>query len=306
MISIMLVLSLQFNRTVWSERYSAANLKDAASLRLMARSGIECALAVLSEDLAQNNVDTLREPWAQSKMLSLQSHTLFQKGHFMVEISDLSAKIQINSIVNSEGDWNPAQKALLGRFLNVWLLDSDSADNLLDFVKDWIDPDDEVTRFGAESGYYQSLDPPYRCSNGPIRTLDRLALIRGMTDELVFGTPEQEGIIEYLSAYGDGKININTAGPRVIKALSEDIDDEMVENLMAYREDPTHELEDPLWYRNVPGMDQVTLNEELLSTQSHYFDIQSTAIMDDMTQSIRTTVYRAQGKPIQILNWKAS
>jgi len=96
MISMILVVTLQFNRSVWSGLYGSGNLKEATRLRLIARSGYECAMVVLSEDKAQNNVDTLREPWAQSRELSLQSTALFEKGYFMVEISDVCGKIQIN------------------------------------------------------------------------------------------------------------------------------------------------------------------------------------------------------------------
>jgi len=302
----MVVVTLQFNRSVWSGLYGSSNLKEANRLRLIARSGFDCALMVLSEDAAQNEVDTLREPWAQSRELSLQSTVLFEKGHFMVEISDLSGKIQINQLLDDKGDWRPAQRDLFQRFLlsKSFALEPDSVSNLMDFIKDWLDSDEEVTRFGAESGYYQGLEPPYACGNGPLDSLDRLTLIKGMSEELVYGTSEKKGILPYLSVYGDGKININTAGPLVLQSLSPEMTEDMVKDMIDYREDPTNDLTDPKWYRQVRGMDHIVFEDDLLTTKGHYFEIRSTGVLEKMEQPLRVSVLREPGKPIQILQWK--
>ncbi|MBW2707974.1 MAG: type II secretion system minor pseudopilin GspK [Deltaproteobacteria bacterium] len=307
MISMMVVVTLQFNRSVWSGLYGSSNLKENTRLRLVARSGFECAVMVLSEDKEQNDVDTLREPWAQSRELSLQSTALFEKGYFMVEISDLCSKIQINRLLDSKGDWRPAQRDLFQRFLlsKAFGLDSDAVSNLMDFIKDWLDPDEDITRFGAESGYYQGLDPPYACGNSPLGSLDRLALIRGISGELLYGTSEKKGIMPYLSVHGDGKININTAGPVVLQALSTEMDEDMVQDMIAYREDTENDLADPKWYQKVRGMDHIVFDTGLLTTQSDYFEIQSTGAMGKMEQQLNISVFREPGKPIQILQWKA-
>ncbi len=307
MISMMVVVTLQFNRTVWSGLYGSSNLKESTRLRLVARSGFECAVMVLSEDAAQNEVDTLREPWAQSRELSLQSTALFEKGHFMVEITDLSGNIQINQLLDNKGEWRPAQRDLFQRFLlsKPFGLEQDSVSNLMDVIKDWLDPDEEITRFGAESGYYQGLDPPYACANGPLNSLDRLTLIRGVSEELVYGTSEKKGIIPYLSVHGEGKININTAGPLVLQALSPEMTEEMVQDMIEYREDLTNDLTDPNWYKKVSGMDHIVFDNDLITTKSHYFEIRSTGVLEKMEQELRVSVFREPGKPIQILQWKS-
>ena len=306
MISMILVVTLQFNRSVWSGLYGSSNLKETARLRLIARSGYECAMVVLSEDKEQNDVDTLREPWAQSRKLSLQSTALFENGHFMVEISDACGKIQINQLLDDQGNWRPAQKDMFQRFLlsKSFGLDSDEVSNLMDFIKDWMDPDNEVTRFGSESGYYQGLEPSYSCANGPLASLDRLILINGISEELVYGTTEKKGIMPYLSVHGDGKININTAGPLILQALSTEMNEDMVQDMISYREDPTNDLADPKWYQNVPGMDHIVFDADLLTTKSDYFEIRSTGVVGTMEQHLSVSVFREPGKPIQILQWK--
>ncbi len=308
MISMIVVATLQFNSSVWSGLYGSDNLKESARLRLVARSGFECAAMVLSEDVADNQTDTLLEPWAKSGDLSLQSTALFEKGHFQVAISDLCAKIPINQLLDDEGQWRPAQKNLFERFLlsKSFGLDPDQVSDLMDYIKDWLDPDDEVSRFSVESGYYQGLDPPYACANGPLTSLDRLTLIKGMTEELVYGTGEKPGIMPYLTLFGNGKININTAGPLVLKALSPEMTDEMVRNMIAYRKSASNDLSDPKWYQKVPGMDHIVMDADLVSTRSDYFLIQSTGVLETMAQHLTVSVFREPGKPLQILNWKAA
>ena len=308
MISMIVVVTLQFNRTVWSGLYGSSNFKEAARLRLVARSGFECAVTVLSEDATENEIDTLLEPWAKSRELSLQSTALFEKGHFMVEISDLCGKIPINQLIDDKGEWRPAQKGLFERFLlsKPFGLDPDEVSVLMDGIKDWLDPDDEITRFGVESAYYQGLDPTYSCDNGALTSLDRLTLIKGMSEELVYGTKEKEGIISHLSLFGDGKININTAGPLILQALSAEMTEEMAKSMIAYRNDPLNDLSDPKWYQKVPGMDHIVFDADLVTTRSHYFEIRSTGILEKMEQPLTVQVFREPGKPIQILQWKAA
>jgi len=175
----------------------------------------------------------------------------------------------------------------------------------MDSIKAGMDPDNEVTRFGAESGYYQGMDPPYSCANGPLISLDRLILINGISEELVYGTTEKKGIMPYLSIHGDGKININTAGPLILQALSTEMTEDMVQDMISYREDFSNDLADPKWYQNVSGMDHIVFDADLLTTQSDFFEIRSTGVVGTMEQHLNVSVFRESGKPIQILQWKA-
>jgi general secretion pathway protein K len=309
-ISLLVVLTLQFNSAMWAGLYASANLRDGISLDFVARSGVNCALAVLSEDASSSSSDSLKEPWARSKELSINSVGLFEHGRFQVEISDLSGKIPINRLINENGEYNEARKMLLTRFLSLerFGLEPEAIGNLIDAIKDWIDPDDEVTRFGAENGYYQSLENPYACGNGPIDSLGQLHLVKGMTDALFFGSDDNgSGISKHLTVYGDGRININTADPLVLRALSDDIDTDMVQDMMAYRLDEKNDLTDPEWYRKIPGMGDVTIDPDLIKTSSDYFEIWSAGMAEaeSMTRQTTAVVRRKGGSSIQIVAWKA-
>lgn len=60
---------------------------------------------------------------------------------------------------------------------------SDSEKDLLtDSLLDWMDGDDEPRLHGAESNYYQEMEPPYSVPNRPIEFREELRLIRGFRD----------------------------------------------------------------------------------------------------------------------------
>ncbi|HOO90090.1 MAG TPA: type II secretion system protein GspK, partial [Syntrophales bacterium] len=172
-------------------------------------------------------------------------------------------------------------------------------------MKDWIDEDGEITGFGAENSYYGNLSKPYACKNGPLDSIDELLMIKGVTKELYYGTEESPGIRKYLTVYGTGTININTAPGVVLMALADDITEEMVSNMEEFRKDKLNTLSDSSWYRGVPGMDGITISPSLISVKSNIFSITSTGILNSMSRKISSVVERDSGKKtVQILSWE--
>jgi len=304
-ISLIVALTLQFNKSMRSNLVAAVNLRDGVKLGCIARSGFNGALAVLHEDASSGNVDTLREDWAHTKLFSESSPSLFNEGRFIVEITDLSGKIQLSQLVDKDGNYNSTQKDLLIRFMNFpeFDLDPEEVENIVDAIKDWIDTDNETTRFGAENAYYQTLEKPYPCKNAPIEFLEELLFVRGITKELLYGSGEKPGISQYLSPHGNGKININTADLLILRSLSDDIDQERAEDMVAYRENEENDLSDFKWCKNVPGMADVSIPDSLLTTSSTYFEIRSGGFKGSMSKKVEATVERKE-KILQILSWK--
>lgn len=304
-ISLLVALTLQFNVSMRADLYGAANLRDGTKLACIAKSGVNLACAVLFKDALDSKVDSLTEAWADSKTLSSASALMFEQGRFEVQITDHSGRIQINQLVDKEGKYNPKQKDLISRFLSSaeFGLDAQEVGNLLDALKDWIDPDNEVTGFGEESSYYQALQVAYSCRNGPMEYLEELLLVKGITRELFYGTQEKPGISHYLTVYGDGKININTAAPLVLGSLSDQLDQEMIQDMVVYREDEQNDLKDLTWYKKVPGISDVTIDPELVTTASTYFEITSNAIKEAMSKRVKSMIDRKEGTP-KILSWK--
>ncbi len=296
-ISLIVVLTLDFNISMRSDLHSSANLKDGIKLGCIARSGFNYALAVLFEDILESDFDSLNEDWIYPKDISSNSSVMFEDGRLKVRIIDHSGRIQVNQLVN--------QKGLMTRFLSSeqFGLDPEEVLNLIDSIKDWIDPDNEVTGFGAENKYYQGMEKAYSCKNAPLEFLEELLLVKGVTRELFFGTNEKPGISRYLTTNGDGRININTADPLVLRSLSDQIDRDMVQEMLAYREDKNNDLKDPKWYQKVSGMSHVTIDPNLITTSSSHFEIKSEGSKENMIKLVTGIVERNKGA-FRILSWE--
>ena len=108
----------------------------------------------------------------------------------------------------------------------------------------------------------------------------------------------------HLTVHGEGRININTADPVVLNSLSVDMDQEMLEEMITYREDEDNELNDTDWYKTALGTNENILDPDLITTKSSYFAIRSKGIINSMTKEVLGTVKR-DDNTIIILSWKS-
>ena len=305
MISIIIAITLQLNISSRSEIYEAANLGDGIRAACAAKSGFYIGEALLAGDT--NNFDSLNEDWARLESVSAGSGTLFDGEYFRLNIEDESGKISINSLVKENQQYNDGIKKLLTRFLSLpeFDLDEQQVRDIVDAVKDWMDEDDEVAGFGAENMYYKGLEESYACKNGALDCIDELLMIKGITEDLYYGTGETPGIAKYLTLHSKGKININTAPNLILKVLSGEITDEMVSGMDEFRRDEENNLSEPTWYKKVPGMSGITIKPELISTKSNTFKITSTGYLNDISRRVSGIIERhIDGRAVRILSWK--
>jgi general secretion pathway protein K len=304
MISIIVAVTIQLNRSMRSEVYEAANLSDGIRLRYVAQSGFYAGEALLLAD--KNSFDALTEDWAKTEMLALKSEGLFDNGSFNLRIEDEGGKIPINRLVSGSG-YNAPVRDLLLRLLTGpdFHLSQDQAGEIADAIKDWIDGDDEITGAGAEGAYYAGLERPYAAKNAPLDCIEELLMVKGMTRELFYGTGESPGLLLYLSVFGDGKININTAPKPVLRALSAEMTEDAVERLDEYRRDEKNNLADPVWYSRIPGAAAWNTPAGLISVRSDTFRITAVGLQGRMTQQITAAVKReADRRKVKLLSWK--
>jgi general secretion pathway protein K len=302
-ISLIVPFTLQFNAFMRSELYGAANLKDGTQLDQIARSGFQIVLAALYEDSLETEFDTFHEPWADP--LALAPSSLFEDGRVDVRVKDLSGRININKLVDDNGKVNQKQRDLLERFLSAdeFDLDPEGVGDILDAITDWLDPDNEVTKFGAEDSYYQALETPYTCKNGPMSFLDELLLVKGITPGLYYGAEGRPGISPYLTTYGQGLININTADPLVLRSLSEHIDQEIAAAMVAYRDNEDNDLSKPEWYKSVQGISSEVNIGDLITTSSQIFEVNSVGYKGAMSKSVTGVIERKEGG-LEVLSWR--
>jgi general secretion pathway protein K len=301
-VGILVAVVIELNRSSRADIYDAANLSDGIKLTYIAKSGFYGAAALLVNH--QNSYDTLRDDWSKADLLSAKSTALFPDGYFIATVEDEAGKIPLNKLVNGN-EYNSNIKEILIRLLSEpeFGLDERKAVEIVDAIKDWIDGDEEVTGYGAESAYYSSLDPPYEAKNAPLDCIEELLMVKGITKEIFYGTKEKKGLAGYVTADSDGTININTAPTMVLRALSASISAELADRMDEYRRDEGNDLSNSQWYKQVPGMADVEISSGLITVRSNYFKIISTGKTKNMSQSISGVVKRS-GQGVQIIKWR--
>ena len=303
MVSVIIALTVEFNRSTRDGLYGTANLSDGIRLYYVAKSGFNGGQALLSED--QNNFDALTETWARLELLSAQSEGFFRQGSFQVLIEDEAGKIPINKLIAGNA-YNAPVKDLLVRLLSLpeFKLEAGRVSEIVDAIKDWLDKDDEVTGLGAEGSYYRSLANPYAAKNGFLDCIDELLMVRGVTKELYYGTKETPALKECLTVYGEGAININTAPKLVLRALSPDLSVENIAKMDIYRRTEGNDLADVNWYRRIPGLQGINMSYSLLTVKSSYFTVISTGMLGKMKQTVTGTIKRGQERgAAELISW---
>ena len=334
--TILVAATLEYNRRARASLVSTAAMRDSITLSQMSAAGIHAAMAMLVKDKYESTADSLLEDWADSEKIDdLLAEIPFEDGALAVMISDEMGKIQPNALVAfpDKNTFNEIQLKLWDRILNnlsndeEQLEDDSRPEAITNSVKDWIDSadDDAITGLsGAESEYYQDLDPPYTCRNAPLADLDELMLIKGITPEFYYGDAERPGLSQFLTIYGvreaggqftyPGKININTAGLPVLAALLPLENEDLIDALKDYREaaieeKENHDFSNPGWYKDLPGFGDINLDTNLITTSSNIFKIESEASLHDNKLIVTAVVERVQNAKTgkwycRILSWK--
>lgn len=343
---VVFALVSEVNRKVRASIEEAEVTGSRAKLLDMATSGVHIGIALLMEDKRTTDIDTVQEIWADPEAVGeVLAELPFEEGAIQLLITDELGKIQINSLVAyPEGrEFNASQKRLWEGFLKLLNPPDESVDNLglntdiVNSIKDWLDygDDDATTGInGAENDYYQGLDPPYSCGNGPFVSLDDLILVKGITREMVDRVEMGYRLRDLMTVYGmaeakqdkntdkkkvtftyPGKININTADLPVIMAMMPD-DRSDLENSVAaqaiydYRSDKTEDgfvnALTGTWYLDCPGCEDSGIRSELITTSSDVFSIQCSAEMNKTQRVVQAVVRRDDKKGnYTVLSWSA-
>ncbi len=296
-VSILVAVAIELNRSSRAAIYDAANLSDGIKLTYIAKSGFYGAAALLAN--SNNNYVTLRDNWAHAEILSVQSQALFTDGSFIAIVEDEAGKIPLNKLAED----NSGIKDILIRLLSQpeFGLDKRKVDEIVDSIKDWIDADNSVTGYGAETSYYSSLDPPYEAKNAPLDCIEELLMVKGITSEIFYGTKEKPGLARYVTADSEGAININTAPKMVLRSLAAGISAEAADKMDEYRRKDDSKLYSTQWFLDMAG---VSINPALITVTSNYFKIISTGKMKNMQQSLSGVVKRSGQKSVQIIKWR--
>lgn len=167
--------------------------------------------------LTDDQVDESRE---QS---SLKKAFLDFDGDFIASVNDEDGRIYVGQLPGE--DLATLQKSpqgillrglMLGETEEEYLRESNQERwELIGNLADWTDADDmRVYQGGRESALYDRGDDPYQPKNGPFDSVEEIRLVKGWERDEVWRRYGQ-----HLTIYGQGKVNINTAPQKVVKAV---------------------------------------------------------------------------------------
>jgi len=210
-----------------------SRLDERDKLHFIAEAGIQRAILELNKEPGKA-YDARNDLWGNNSAVF--------KG---INIGDGSVDICYNNINEQSGltetvfglvdeerkiNINKADAKVLERFFHCALgFDEVQAQELAASIVDWRDSDSELSipLGSAEDYYYRGLAHPYEAKDGEFELLEELLLVNGMTHE------NFEKIRNYITIYGNGKININTAGKFVLLALG--LNDDIVDKILSFR-----------------------------------------------------------------------
>ncbi|MFO7461628.1 MAG: type II secretion system minor pseudopilin GspK [Desulfatiglandales bacterium] len=281
-------LTIGFSGESGVELTLAGYSRDGYRAYLIARSVIDAGMALLAED-EDLTMDSLNEDWARLEALAA-FYGLEEEG---VAVSggvvDESGKINVNLLLDEAGEIDERREEQIRRLFAALGFGEEMVNPILD----WLDADDVERQDGAEAYYYLNLDEPYPCANGPFLTPGQIFLVRGMGKLRQF---EGKRLLDYLTIYSDGKVNINTAPKEVLECLSDFMDAALAESIIEFRRDEDFMSIDDL--KNVPGMSDEVFAElrDWVTVKTSTFSLEFEVNCNGAVAGIRSYVLREESK----------
>lgn len=239
-LAILVVFALGLGHRAMINLRLARYQRDRLKATCLAKAGINAIISEKQKDISPL-VDRFNESW--SNKMSADENPVFQNyslgdGTFTIRYAykqsksdnmetilygmmDEQSKFNINNITD---DTKRKQFVELLKLI-ITGIGQEETENLVNALADWIDADD-ISRLsgGSESNDYVG----YSTANKPLSTIQELLLVKGFNQEILYGKDKnedgtidstEEGIINYITIYGNDKININTTTQEVLQAL---------------------------------------------------------------------------------------
>lgn len=236
-------------------------------------------------------------------------------GTVSLKITELESKININS----------ADTPLLTQVLTAMGADAGDISTVSDSVQDWIDADDNTRPAGAESDYYQGLNPSYYAKNAPMDDISELLMVKGVSlpmfkggsvtndmgatfqhHHLGFGnapgqTPDYAfGLRDVFTTFSSGQVNLNTADATVLQLIP-GMDAESVQSILKFRAGPdgVEGTEDDTPFINpgqlqIAGVSQQAIQQitRYVTTRGNTYEVHAIAQIGDIKREFIAILWR--------------
>jgi len=315
---LLTIFATTIGLTVRQRMTLLSRLEDRSRLHYLSEAGIKLAIAAIRSDM-------MNDPFglsARSKVQRFNNPELFAKLSFEEGQSFVGFPLSENSVkgkyqygvVDEERkiNINVARRATLARLIE--LLTNEPQENIkliVESIIDWREIGDSKLLGFSSDEYYSNLPHPYVKKNAPLELLDELKLIQGM-DEKIFTKLEP-----FITIYGDGLVNINTAPIEVLIALG--LDENIAHKLILARNgaDGIDSTADDYIFinpfdvtRNVQNLIELEREELIqidflngagkIKTSSFYFSIRSEGMLNHRNEISRIAcIYNAKDNIIE-------
>jgi general secretion pathway protein K len=305
-VALIVAVVVQFNRTAVADVEITKNFSDEKKALYLAISAVNMVKDFLRLEGLYGKGDSLLDEWAKSERYFASAGNLLEEGKLEGLILDESGKINVNSLIGQDGQFDEVQKGFWERLLKqpIFALTDDQVNTILYGVKDWLDLDEEITGvYGAESLAYRSRG--YGCKNGPLDSIEELLLVNGITPDIFYGDGRRQGLRNYFTVYGGGAININTAPIPVLMALSPEMTEDIAMDMDKFRRDEANKaaLGKKLWYRRVwPYANP--LPEKSLTDTSNAFSVYIRATLQDSVKEVKAVIAKSSDSGTSLVYWQ--
>lgn len=286
-----------------------ANQLQAQQLYQLLLSSEAWVKIILKEDAVKNKFDYLGDNWAQAI-----SPFDAENAKIKISVIDSQSCFNINNLVLN----GKVQKEQI-KILQNMMMQLQLNPELVWTLADWLDADDEPYPAGAEWETYSRLTPSYQPANFRITELNELYAVSGWSTAVINKlTPyicalppapqfTNNGSGRFFKDSKNSLININTASEVLLRSLSSEMRNVNLMNILNYRKVKGYssiaEFIKQLDSDN-PKKPKVSmsLNQGLLSIDSHYFLLEYHGWLDQFEQSYHSLIYRDDKNGKKILN----
>jgi len=236
LMSILVIFAIYLGAGVRQKLVLVHRLDERSKARYIAEAGVKKAVTILENKTSDKEYpyDTFSDTWRNDEGLFKgvpvgdgsydisynYANELTGKAETCYGIVDEESKININRV----------DQHLLRRFFRTACgMDGTESQELAASIVDWRDKDSELSipLGSAEDFDYQGLNRPYEAKDSHFELLEELFLVRGMNMEIF------ERLKPYITVYGSGKVNVNTASGVVLTALG--LDGRLPYKILSYR-----------------------------------------------------------------------
>ena len=223
-LTILMVIVFSFSYMARTETYSTLSFKNGTGDKFLAEAGIERGIMELFYRQFYKDQTVDIDSSQRWNVDGTPYEGQLGDGFYTVRITSEQGKVDINAA---------SEVVLKNLFLNLGI-QSEEVDTIVDSIMDWKDPDNLRRLHGAESDYYISLQNPYKAKDADFETVEELLLVKGMTPEILYGTKDRKGAINFLTVNSQqATIDVNAAPKEVLMALpgvSPELADSIIES----------------------------------------------------------------------------